>query len=198
MKVKYVNIISPVIVILFLLILTPLAESTPIASRAALPAGLLTLDFEDLIPGVDAIVVNSQYSAEGVTFKGAEINMFAGQQLFASDLGRPASIAGKFNIAANTIGFDFVSSSPLTLVAYDINDVLIESVSASTTSGFLGLSTGNVNIYSWKVHDSGHQFAIDNLSFGATNHTPVPEAGTLMLLGSGLLGLGVFRKKLKR
>ena len=43
---------------------------------------------------------------------------------------------------------------------------------------------------------SGTQGLLDNFSFGASDLTAAPEAGTYLLIGSGLIGLVILRKRL--
>jgi len=43
---------------------------------------------------------------------------------------------------------------------------------------------------------SGSEALVDNFSFGASDLTVAPEAGTYLLIGSGLIGFVVLRKRL--
>lgn len=64
--------------------------------------------------------------------------------------------------------------------------------SGSNTSAFLDLADGNTS-FGW------NDFAITDISFSAGTPAPTPEPGTLLLLGSGLLGFAPFvRRKLAR
>jgi hypothetical protein len=44
---------------------------------------------------------------------------------------------------------------------------------------------------------SSTEALLDNFSFGASDLSEAPEAGTYLLIGSGLIGLVVLRKRLK-
>jgi PEP-CTERM motif len=47
------------------------------------------------------------------------------------------------------------------------------------------------------TRSSGTDAFIDNFGFGASDMSAAPEAGTYLLIGSGLIGLVVLRKRLK-
>jgi hypothetical protein len=47
------------------------------------------------------------------------------------------------------------------------------------------------------THNSGSDALLDNFNFGASDLSAAPEAGTYLLIGSGLIGLVVLRKRLK-
>ncbi|GMT41637.1 MAG: hypothetical protein IEMM0002_0048 [bacterium] len=47
------------------------------------------------------------------------------------------------------------------------------------------------------LHDSGNYWMVDDMSGDATGVNPVPEPATILLLGSGLIGLGFFARKRK-
>ena len=78
------------------------------------------------------------------------------------------------------------------------------SPSAANGNQTADISNTYVNFFDLPVFDSfqlksvGRAFEVDNIAVGNTG-APVPEPGTMMLLGTGLLGLaGYGRKRMKK
>lgn len=131
------------------------------------------------------------------------INGYVGAHASSNGIGRIdfANADGSFFRTAYTAG------STLYLEAYDVNNNLIDVVSGaanrrytegnSNGPGYLQVNSGSNNIAYVIIHDGGYFWVADDMSGDASGVVipGVPEPGTLMLLGTGLLSLGFFRRK---
>jgi hypothetical protein len=94
------------------------------------------------------------------------------------------------------------------LEAYDISDNLLDVASGAANRrylegndhglDYLTVSSATNNIAYVVIHDAGYYWVADNMSGDASGVNPIPEPGTLLLLGTGLLGLGAFRFRRKK
>jgi len=90
----------------------------------------------------------------------------------------------------------YTSNDPFYMEAYNSSDLLLASTSGSSNIGgnsLLSLSTPGYDIAYVQFHDFGDLYSVDDIAYN-----PVPEPGTLMLLCTGLLGLGAFRFRRKK
>lgn len=111
-------------------------------------------------------------------------------------------LAIDFTSALNAFSLDFSSSGAQeTLELYDASNNLIDSLLAPNASGFFGVvsdsSISSVIIRNgYYSQNSRDRFFIDNLQ--GNTAAPVPEPATMLLLGSGIVGLAGFRRKFKK
>ena len=103
----------------------------------------------------------------------------------------------------------YCAGSSFFLEAYDANDNLLDSASGAANRrylegnehglDYLTVSSVTNNIAYVIMHDSGYYWVADNMSGDASDVGPtVPEPATMILLGSGLLGLAAFRRRFKK
>ena len=103
-----------------------------------------------------------------------------------------------FDSPTNHVEFWFTAYNSLELEAYDASGVLLtESIfpgSNLTSYDFLEVNWGTFDIAFTLIHDGDANvftpFTIDDFGYA-----PVPEPGTMLLFGSGLLGIAAFGRK---
>jgi len=123
------------------------------------------------LAGATAIVSNGVFDFNGAYFTAAWRD------------GLNIDVVGK--LGGSTLYDQTITVNTSGPTSYDLNFLGIDELVFNSYGGvFNPIYTG--------IGGSGTQFAMDNFTFNA-----VPEPSTLLLFGTGLIGIGVFRRKFK-
>ena len=179
---------AAVLTVVVLLAMGSATDAAPITVGDFSPSANL-VSFDSL---AQYTTVTNQFAGLGVTFSGPNVVVYdggAGKQ----DLSITGTLELDFAPALaeiSRVGLDFTAAPGQTifLELYKAGGTLLETVSLTATSGFLGIQTPGAAVAYAKIHDGGYQFAIDNVRFESAV-TPSPEPSTL-ILASIFLGVG--------
>lgn len=177
----------------------PNATAAAAAFDTALP-GLSIIDFENAItPGFSVTGDGSRRNTLQCPAALCGYNTTVGGSWF---LDATFNTAFNFTTAIDSFGayFTGVQRADATLTYTDGTTTTLTLPAASLGSGgttFFGFSDSGATILSiaFFTGTGGDFVGIDDIRYGTAGTTPVPEPATLSLLGVGLLGFGLMRRR---
>lgn len=161
-------------------------------------AQAVVIDFTEVFtdpPLASHTLVGDEWAAYGINTADAywyadARDPFDTKGLSNSSSGTPGVISFLSSTNEVTVDWVTISSNDIYLDAFDASGALLDSfffAGSGTSSGTVTLSGAGIS--SLQFHDGGGTVGISTLTFN------VPEPATLLLMGFGLAGLGLARKK---
>lgn len=170
--------------------------------------------FDDIATGSQSFTTNGiQYSGSGAVVNGSASGQYAAPPGDTSNYLTVAyrSASGSetitFDKAYNYFGLYWGSGDSYNTIAFYLDGILVEDFTATDMIG--ARADGNQGppgaVYANYFFTGGDAFdrivlTSTNYAFETDNHAfaRIPEPETLVVLGAGLLGLGLLRRRLKR
>ncbi len=173
------------------------------ASFDAAAGSLSLIDFESGLPAGVSMSSSNITSVSGCSAALCGYNTTAGGSMFHLQYGGSTAGAGSetftFATAIDSFGAYFTGwqIGTQTLTYTDGSTVTLNMPGASSSGGtlFFGFIDAGASISSITYEAVNDVVAIDDLRYGVAS---VPEPSTLLLLGSGLVGLGFVRRRFKK
>ena len=200
------------------------AHATIIDFEAPLPGGLSPMTYISGNPVPNSAVITDQYANLGIVFQNvALVNLGYGHApsgvnglgnidsngnldygtpmtfTFVSPLdGITTGVTDYFSVTTDNWGW---GGNTIILSAFAVDGTMIGSTSYTEGAGGVSPQLQNLGLFHTVVVDWNYNgtsgIGLDLLTFGDVSASPVPEPGTIALLGLGLIGLGGIRKKFK-